>query len=73
MRAHKPSQPVLRHQTWCQVDVVVVQHLQRLVRRLLATCCRLEDLVCCFGWDDRTQSISLGLEYATRQGPLVSM
>ena len=71
MRAHKPSQPDLRHQTWCQVDVVVIQNLQRLARKLLDACCRLDDLVCWFGRDDRTRSIGLGLEYATHQGPLV--
>ena len=27
--------------------------------------------MCWFGWDDRTQSIGLGLEYATHQGPFV--
>ena len=62
MRAHMPRQPALRHQTWRQVNVVVIQHLQRLTRKLLAPCCRLESLVCWFGWDDRTQSIGLGLE-----------
>ena len=39
MRAHKPSQAVLRHQTWYQVDVVVIQHLQRLARTSWF-CCR---------------------------------
>ena len=48
MRAHKPSQLVLRHQTLCQLDVVVIQNLQRLARKVLAACCRLEDLVCWF-------------------------
>ena len=49
------SQLVLRHQTWCQLDVVVIYHLLRLSQKLLAACCRLEDLVCWFGWDDRSQ------------------
>ena len=27
--------------------------------------------MCCFGWDDGTQLIGLGLEYTTYEGPLV--
>ena len=68
MRAHNPIQPALRHQTWCQVDVVVIQHLQRLARKLLAAYCRLEDLVFWFGWDDRTHWSRFGIRHPS--GPL---
>ena len=64
-------QPVLRHPTWCQVDVVAIQHPQRLARKFLAACCRLEDLVCWFGWDDTTQQ-SIWSRFGIRHpsGPL---